>query len=259
MVDVPSGSIYYWMYEQGLKHVDLREIEAACNAAGVAIREKDERNYWNGWQRSDLYRGPGKDDIFEISHGRIRERGASEEFLDIPFDQYPPFPEGEAPEDVEKRWVPCSKDNKPLIPWSQGCMSICDAVAMSRQVYLAENMKGTRLIVIDCDGNHGDELDWETMWFLNRWRGETHCLVKPGYDTEIPQSFHLTFAVDRMIRTMHFPYAHIDIVGNRKNSLRYWKNKQWNGIEPAPMTKERWAELQSYIRYRKEMEECRRV
>ena len=54
MVEVPQGSIYFWMYEMGLKHVDLDEIRIACYSAGKNIRDKDFQNYWNGWYRSDL-------------------------------------------------------------------------------------------------------------------------------------------------------------------------------------------------------------
>ena len=253
MVDVRYGeSIYFDMYKWGLRHIPLDTIELDCAFAGVQIRDKDYRNYWNGWHNSSLYDGPASDDVFVLCPRWSREPGASEEFVQGKhYWTYPENPFKGLPE-IENRWVPCNADNKPMIQWSKGCMTMGDAVALSRQKYLAENLKGTHLIVIDCDGNHGDELDWETMWFLNRWRDDTHCIVKPGYDTEIPQSFHLTFTTDRVIPTMHFPWAHIDIVGNRRNSLRYWKNKKWNGLAPAEMTAGRWAELQDYINRRRE-------
>jgi len=255
MIQVPDGSIYFWMYEQGLKHRNLGLIKIACNAKGVSVRDKDEQNYWNGYFRSDLY-GAGKEDVFTLVHPTRMNKGAACEFLTSQYGEYPTHPYYHSSDyipEVQNRWVPCNKDNKPMIKWGNGCMSLSDAVAYKDQVYLAENLKGTRFIVIDCDGDHGDELDLETMYFLNRWRQETHCLVKPNSESnDIPTSFHLTFKVCKVIPTMHFPYAHIDIVGNRKNSLRYWKNKKWNHVEPIEMTGKRWTELQEYIKYRKE-------
>jgi hypothetical protein len=127
---------------------------------------------------------------------------------------------------------------------------------------MAENMIGQRRIVIDCDGDHTDTLDMETIAFLWRYSSITHTLCKPrkikeypGYENtglDIPASFHLTFSVDRVIPTMHFPYAGIDIVGNRRNSLRYFKNKEWNGRQPAELTADIWQDLQAYIKHRKE-------
>ena len=66
----------------------------------------------------------------------------------------------------------------------------------------------------------------------------------------MPASFHLTFAVDRVIPTMHFSKAHMDIVGNKENSLRYLKNKIWNGIEPLPMNEAIWDDIKSYVERR---------
>jgi len=254
MIQVPDGSIYFWMYEQGLKHVQRQQIEVACSLASKQIRDKDWQNYWNGFYRSDLYHGPGAEDIFMLKKSGFKNRQGSDDFLTLDYMLYESHPYNgiEYPE-IQNRWVPCNKDNKPMIKWGNGCMSLSDAVAYKDQVYLAENLKGTRFIVIDCDGDHGDELDLETMYFLNRWRHETHCLVKPNSESNsVPTSFHLTFEVCKVIPTMHFPYAHIDIVGNRRNSLRYWKNKEWNHIEPIEMTGQRWNELQEYIKYRKE-------
>jgi len=254
MIEVPDGSIYFWMYEQGLKHVNLTDVEFAVLQAGKHVRDKDRENYWNGYFRSDLYHGKGNEDIFLLTRQKERVLGnASQEFFSTAYYDYPDHPYGNSKPEIGNRWVPCNKDNKPMIKWSKGCMTIADAIAYKDQIYLAENLKGTRFIVIDCDGDHGNELDLETMYFLNRWRQETHCLVKPGAEFQgVPVSFHLTFKVDKIIPTMHFPYAHIDIVGNRRNSLRYWKNKQWNHIEPDEMTWQRWQELQEYVKYRKE-------
>ena len=258
MINVPNDSIYFWMYEQGLKHVDICEIEQAVKGAGKIIREKDYQNYWNGYHNSDLYHSPSADDIWILTNTK---RGKKEPtFFDTYYEDYPEHPYIDLPE-VENRWVPCSSDNKPMIKWGNGCMALSDAIAYPNQKYLAENLKGTKFIVIDCDGNHATPWDYETMGFLWHYAHATHCITKgpqskPGltghFKNDIPPSFHLTFKTSKIIPTMHFPYAHIDIAGNRRNQLRYWKDKKWNGIEPAWMTAEIWDELRDYIWYRKE-------
>ena len=268
MVDVPSGSIYFWMYTQGLKHVMLQDILNALEHAGKPVREKDVENYWNGWHNSDLYHGDGKEDMFKLTR---RKQTWTQGFFDTPYAMYPEHPYMGVPcmPEVQNRWVPCNKNNKPMIKWSNGCMSLADAKAMPNQVYLAENVKGCKFIVIDCDGDHGDGLDMETILFLRRYKDMTHMLSKPksvceykGYEhtcDDEAASFHLTFLTTRLIPTMHFPYAGIDIVGNRHNSLRYLKNKEWNHIQPAYMTADIWQELQDYIKYRKEKADATRA
>ena len=51
---------------------------------------------------------------------------------------------------------------------------------------------------------------------------------------------------------MHFPKAHIDIIGNQVNSLRYLKTKSWNGMVPMRMTAKIWNEITDYIKIRNE-------
>lgn len=248
MVTIPNGSIYFWMYKQGLRHTDLHAIEIACASIGKEIRAKDYSNYWNGYYRSDLYLGPGADDIWMLSKHRTTVH-ESKEFEELTYTDYPAHPYVGMPE-IGNRWVPCNSDNRPMIKWGNGCRTMADCVAHPGQKYLAENLKGTQMIVIDCDGNHDDPWDWETINFLSRYKSLTHCIEKPGYEQS--PSFHLTFKVDRIIPTMHFPYAHIDIVGNRRNSLRYWKNKTWNQLQPKEMDPYTWDTIKDYIKYRKE-------
>lgn len=259
MIHVPEGSLYFWCYEEGLKHHELDDVINAVRSTGRELRPKDVQNYWNGWYRSDLYTGqaPGRIWSMELAQGA---KTASNLFPGKSYLDYPDHPYLEMPE-VEKRWVPCNQDNKPMIPWSDGCMLIEDARAKRNARYLAENMKGTKMIVVDCDGDHTDDLDFKAISFLSQFREETHCLSKPklipeydGYEhlhLDIPASFHLTFAVDRLIPTMHFPEAGMDIIGNAGNSLRYRKNKTWNHVQPAEMTPEIWDMLRSYVERRR--------
>lgn len=254
MLQVPEGSIYFWMYEQGLKHVSAQEVVDAVYRAGKDIRPKDMENYWSGWYRSSLYRD---DDPWKIIRKTIP---VSSQFFSLDYSQYPMHPWLDKP-DVADRWVPCNSANKPMIKWGQGCMSYADACAYPGQVYLAENMKATRQIVIDCDGDHdAGRLDMATIRFLLQYASQTHCIWKPKMVNEyeggedgpaVPASFHLTFQVDRVIPTFHFPYAHIDIIGNKENSLRYFKNKHDNGLAPIQMTDGIWRELRGFIERRR--------
>lgn len=253
---VPEGSIYFWMYEQGLKHVPLAAVEWAVRLAGKDIRRKDAENYWRGWQNSDLR--STTHDIFAVN---IKAPTAYEEYISREWRDYPPHPYAGYP-DIVQRWVPCNQDNKPMIKWVQdGCLSKIDASCFPHSVYLGENLKGCQFIVIDCDGDHELPLDLRTIAFLQEFGRDTQVLSKPkaikeyeGYeDTGIdePASFHLVFRVDRLVKTVHCPWCHIDILGNAGNQLHYLKNKSWNGLEPQWMTPQKWEFLKSYIRKRR--------
>lgn len=252
----PGESIYFWMYRQGLSQRPLEEVVIDCMLAGRNIRPKDLRNYWNGWYRHDLMFG----DAFSMDAANIM---LAEEHGPMRYPDYPEHPYIRQPE-IEERWVPCSATNKPMIKWSQGCMSKADAEAWPGQVYLAENLKGTKTIVIDVDGDHGDMIDLDTIRFFDRYRNITSTLEKPDlvfdwfvdnsdewagdlHTAMLPVSYHLTFLVDRIIPTMHFRKAHVDIIGNKANSLRYIKNKKYNGVMPMWMTEEIWDEIMGYI------------
>lgn len=263
-IEVPHGSVYMQMYKWGLRHIPLEDIERAVMLAGKNLRKKDVQNYWNGWHNSNLYGDIGMcDEPFKLV--RTRAVPSGESFLGMEYGELPehPYDEGDVLE-MEKRYVPCSAANKPLIQWSKGCLVYEDALAYSNQVYMAENLRGTHLVVVDCDGDHDDEsLDLETIMFLwNRFSGMTHTLMKQkrvcdysGYEESgltMPASFHLTFTTDKMIPKIACPDARIDILGNQNNQLRYFKTKVWNGLGPAPMTAGIWDDLREYAKYRKE-------
>lgn len=263
-IDVPSGSIYFKMYEWGLRHIPWSDVQSALLSAGKEIRDKDIRNYTNGWQNAVIYdnmRSEGMPDVFATA---AHTESRYDKFRRLKWCDYPDYPYLELPDEIIARWVPCNAENKPMIPWSKGCKTKVDALSFPGQVYLGENMKGCKTIVLDCDGDHDKELDLDTIKFMLGFKDVTHMLSKPklikeyeGYEDtglEYPASFHLTFTVDKLIPTMHFPWANIDIVGNAGNSLRYWKNKKWNGLEPAPMTDEIWEFLKGYIKMRKDRE-----
>ena len=258
--EVPAESIYYWMYRQGLRHCDLNDVVMALRSAGKDIRKKDIENYWNGWYRSDLYSNPTNSSTHIVFRNIVT---ATDQFTTSKYEDFEKHPYEGMPE-ILNRWVPCNYENKPLIKWSEGTFTKGDALAYRGCKYLAENLKGTQWIVIDCDGDHDSKsLDYKAIEFLARFIPKTHALMKPKLVKEygpipeqwkhladIPASFHLTFKVNRLIPTMHFPYAHMDIIGNAGNSLRYLKTKVHNGIEPIEMTQEIWEQLTRYVERR---------
>lgn len=254
MVPDPGESIYLWMYRQGLKQKPLDEVIMDLVLNGHDIRAKDVRNYWNGWYRHHLYQGESRS---VIAPEQILRPGP------LRYSDYPRHPFLGKPEFLNC-FVPCSSENKPLIKWSKGTMSLADAKAWPGCEYLAENMKGAQRIVIDIDGDHGNLLDMDVLGFFDRFRDMTCCHEKPDivfdwyeqrgeewcgglHEAMLPTSYHLTFGVDRVVPTMHFPKAHVDIIGNRTNSLRYFKNKRYNGLPPLMMDDDIWDEIMTYI------------
>lgn len=246
MDPVPEGSIYFWMYTQGLKGLDLDDLLWELAAHGKAVRQKDVDNYWNGVHRSNVYRSG----TFDI-RPKVHDATPSRRFEDMTLLEYPGHPYGDEVPEISERWVPCNAANKPMIKWGRGCMSKVDAESMIGQVYLAENLKGTRMIVLDFDGDHDEAVDWETVCFGHALHELSGTLMhsRPGEIT--PVSFHLTFSTNRIIPTMHFPEARIDVVGNKENSLRYFKNKRPDKNPIKPMTGEVWDLLRDYVRKRR--------
>lgn len=236
---IPDGSIYLWMYRQGLKHVDVDKLVDALRLAGKDIRKKDMENYWNGYYNSSMYSGPGARSILDLTSYSSRENKVSCNLNDYPLNPFDGKPE------PSNRFVPCC-DGKPLIRWSQGCMTKTDALAMSNCNGLAENLKGCHRIIIDFDGDHDkDKLDYGCINLGNDLACSTSAWLKPVYTDygHMSVSLHVEFWTDRVIPTMHFPQAKIDIIGNEKNSIRYFKNKIWNGIEPAILDESTWLRI----------------
>lgn len=254
MIIIPDGSIYFWMFTQGLKQVPLDSILAACNLAGKDVRSKDIDNYWNGWYKSGLKKHRS---ILEFGHVP-----QSKDYFIKDYKSYPIHPFLGQPE-IQNRFIPTYSNGMPLIQWKDGCLDAWTAMHFAGGTYVSENLQGTKTIVIDIDGDHGGELDMETIDFGYLFT-DTHTLFKPkhipdyeGYEAWKSEwnksaSFHLTFRVDRLIPTMHFPKAHIDILGNQKNTLRCYKNKVWNKKEPIDMTPDIWDMIKAYIRKREE-------
>lgn len=249
MDPVPTGSIYFWCYTQGLKHVDLYEIECAVRASGKEMRQKDYDNYWNGYRNSNRsddgsYR---RRSILEIEPTMHRSPNT---FYVMEYSEYPDLPDGVEPAD---RWIPCTKNGKPLTKWGEKRMTKGFAEFWNGSESLAENLKGCRHIVVDIDGDHDkDNPDAQTIAFGNRLRDLTETYMKPWYlehETMCP-SMHLVFKTDKVIPTRHFPNAHIDILGNKTNQARYFKDKVSNNLPQMEMTDYIWSMIVEYIKER---------
>lgn len=243
-IDLPEGSLYLWMYRQGLRRADIGAIEDAVHEAGRMLRQKDVDNYWNGWYKSTMSEGRWDRDILSLGP-TARQRYP--ELSDFPEHPYPDAPNPPC------RWVPVGPNGTPLIKWSRGCMMRSEASAWRGACGIAENLVGCKFIAIDFDGDHGDELDMDCIAMASMLSGFSCAWSKPDFVDGMSKSVHVLFRTDRVMPTMHFPEAHIDIIGNEKNSIRYLKNKTCNNIRMSEMTPDLWKFLMEYIRGKESM------
>lgn len=265
MLEVPSygESIYFWCYRCGLAGIEWSNVEQMATSAGHSIRPKDYNNWLNGANKHGTYSAGGFKAVTKSwSDAYVR----SPKGYDLLYPELPNHPCLDY-QPILDRWVPCNQDNKPMIKWSKERMTREAAEAVEGQKYLGENLMGTDMIVFDIDGDHGEGvIDAELIRFALPYISKTHTLIKPRLIGDYPPerigqaydlvahsaSFHLLFKVDKVIPTMHFPKAHIDLIGNRVNTLRYRKNKVWNGLKPMIMTPDIWSDIMRFIRERQE-------
>lgn len=91
--------------------------------------------------------------------------------------------------------------------------------------HVAENLKHTNRVVIDCDSS-------ETFKLFEHLIDTTECYIGSDRDT-----LHLVFTTDKLIPTKH--RSNIDLLGNATNSLRNIKpNKTSNGLQATPLTQD---------------------
>lgn len=206
-------------YVDGLNHKDVSYISTAI----------EREAYWLGWYKTAL-----KEWDKNFLHLRNEKKFDYLAYHAHPFLGQP---------EIEERWVPCNIEGIPMIKWGSYCFEKYIAKATLGCKYLAENIRGTRFVIIDCDGNHNTGNN-KTVNFLQQisFETNTHKITNPNDH----RSFHLTFSTDKILPTLHFQEAHIDIIGNRTNSIRYFKNKQWNGQDVKPMNNEIWERIINY-------------
>jgi len=265
----PSEGVMIWTFIQGLKGRDWSEFASSP----LPKRYQNEtryrelyKNWMNGYQRHWLY-GRNYDFTKELPPFIGESDLLRKEWKNL--DDYPLYKGWEKdglpcfdPTGVENRWVPCI-GTRPLIRWGSGCMSEAEARAWPKATDLAENLYGTRCVCVDIDGDHGDELYWPVIKLgadlarsgrpqvraakrktidhddVKRVMGITYL------DRDMYSSMHLVYYTDRVIPTQHYP--HLDIIGNERNSIIYWKDKQVISKGIKLLDNHTWRLIQDYV------------
>lgn len=123
---------------------------------------------------------------------------------------------------LEKWYTPVFPNHKTLKGADQ-ILTLEEAEAYEGKLYVAEQLKGSNRIVIDCDSK-------ETVELFLRYKDLTE-----SYYSE--DSMYLVFTTDRIIPSQR--YNKLDIQGNKTLALRHIKpNKQPNGLEAIPLTQD---------------------
>lgn len=241
-------SPYFAMYRCGIMGIPLDECTAECFQKGVPLREKDIRSWSDGhWKH--CIGDHSRSVINPILKPGVRY---STPILQSTLEDFETYPDGWV--GTERRWFPCTKDNKPMQKWGYSkdykptLYERSEARALSPVGWVGQNMYAQPMIVIDIDGvGHGVK-DEKVIAFGDQFREITQvweCWKKPG-------SFHLYFKTNRIIPIGHFPYAKLDLMGNQKNAAVYTKDKESNGLPMAELTEDIWQMLLSYLKQRKE-------
>lgn len=242
-------SPYFAMFRSGFMGVPLDLAVGECDRKGIPIRQKD----IEAWRDGDFKRSlNSKGDSVLNPVLRSPRNVALITSGTVGFDDFELYPEGWA--GSERRWFPCSEDNRPLQRWGykDGFVPTLytreQAIALSPTGWVGQNMYGQPMVVFDIDGVGHGGMDEKVIEFGNRFKNHTQCWeywAKPG-------SFHLYFRTNRIVPISHFPYAKLDLMGNETNAAVYTKNKVSNGLPMAELTKDIWEELMAYVRARKE-------
>lgn len=239
-------SPYFAMYRCGLNGIPLDEVCEYCRQLGIAIREKDVRNYNDGSFKRSFAKPTSN------FNPHLVKKTAATKVLTTRLEDFKTLPDGWR--GTDKRWFPCSWENKPMQKWGYSkeyVPTLYDrdtAIALSDCGYVGQNMYAQTFIVIDIDGEGHGVVDEETIRWGEKYRNITECWSHPSK----PGSFHLYFNTCKIIPISHFPYAHIDLMGNQTNAAVYTKIKQSNGINRMMLTKDIWKDFQSYISKRRE-------
>lgn len=252
---VPQESIYLWMYSAGLYAVPEQELFSLLIQAGKEVRQKDIDNYHRGLSNSYQASAYHDERRYDSRAGWRINQGKTVSFCELNLNR---FERSDDLHDYEARWVPCNHENKPMVQWSQTLMTREEASNYPGAYYLAETLVDTPFIVLDIDGDHGGRLHLDLINAFKDLIPKTHCLFKQKFvgqcaqvtDPSLasaPTSFHLMFYTDRVIPTKHFINACVDLLGNKKNQLRYRKTKVWNGVYPAKLDAETWRYAMDYI------------
>ena len=217
-------SIYFVMYRLGLKRIPLSKIMEHLERRGKQIRTKDIEQWQRGFDKSDPFAIPNDSPKVLLS-----------------LDEYPYLSGSWDPTD---RYIPAIDPGHVLAKWGTQRHTKEEALSYRGVQLLGENLKGCHFIVIDVDGDHTGVPDMKVINYWESWIFRTKSLIK--YDDDgIPVSFHLEFACDRMIPTMHF--NKVDLLGNANNQARWLKPNKIDNCLPRADVSEVWKDLNRYV------------
>lgn len=251
---VYGESPYFAMYKAGLRGVPIEEISRWCAQNAIPLREKDVRNWRDGKWRYNCSYHRNKSILNPI----LKEDIPKFDVLNSRLSDYPKLPDGWT--GTDKRWFPCSEDNRPLQKWgySDNYTPVLydreSAIALSPSGFVGQNLYAQPFVVIDIDGVGHGCVDERTIEFGRRYSDITETWesnMKPG-------SFHLYFYTNRIIPIQHWSYAKIDFIGNKTNGAVYTKNKISNGLNRIELTESIWEEIKAYVKYRKALSDATR-
>lgn len=244
-----SGSPYFDMYRCGYYGVPLQDCVDKCRSNGIAIRAKDVQSWEDGaFKRSMRLSGKEMDKIARTELGVPVD--------DAKLSDFPMFPQSW--KGTERRFFPCSTDNKPLKKWGWSrdytpeLYTQVDAKALSPCGWVGQNMLYQRFIVLDIDGVGHGCVDEDVIKFGRMFSDTTLTMEDP---TKLG-SFHLYFSTDRLIPVRHYGWAKMDLMGNSVNAAVYMKNKQSNGLPMRELDEEVWNAIMTYQKKRKEVTSC---
>lgn len=224
-------SIYMDMFTAGTRLIPLDSILRVCEQEGITVRRKDVTNYWNGVRRTQ-----------SVDLLAIPEYHEPRSIDTHTWDDYPKLPDGWLENPV--RYFPT--DTQPSKPypgfkWGSKVVSRRLAEQLSPIGMVGENLIAQPYICLDIDGDHDkDNIDLELLSYFAPWKKLTE-----SWESR-PESFHLIFGVDRVVPTMHFPKAHLDILGNARNQARYLKDKTPSGVR-IPMDHKMWEQVKGWV------------
>ena len=142
-------------------------------------------------------------------------------------DEYPTLKEPR----TQKFYTPVFKNNTTL-KGSEQTLTYKEANSYPNKIYVAEQLKGSNRILIDCDSK-------ETVELFLEYKDKTESYYSPS-------SMHLVFITDKIIPSQR--YHKLDIQGNKTLSLRHIKdNKIANNLEPIPLTQEVLDTVANYV------------
>lgn len=251
----PNESPYLGMFRAGTLGWDIKDICDYLSSINVPLRNKDVENWKNGIYKYRTRQLAHDGRISKLNPFIAEETHYYEQqdsFKPLLFDELPRFPIDWV--GCERRFFPCSIENKPMCKWGwskdfiPSLYDLSSAKALSPCGWVGQNMIYQRFIVLDIDGvGHGIR-DPYVIAFGNIFRNETLCLEDPAK----PGSFHLYFETDRIVPIKHFPWAKLDLMGNQTNAAVYLKNKVPNGLAMKKLDQKIWDLIMQYAGYRKE-------